>query len=262
MTPASTKARQAGFTLIELLTALGIFLVICGAAFTLLGTSQQRYQSDSQVLNSFQEARLGMDQMVRDINDSGFPPPNYFASPGPSNATQYASTPFAWSPIGSTCQVASTCITPADNDLIIETNIDPANSNVVSWIRYQLAGTTLYRGISPMVPGGDPTTDTGLAQAMAPYVQNVMNNASATQIAQFQAAYPGMFPSGTPVPIFSYTCDSSTGPQSCITAGGTPTNIRDVSIKLIVMATLADAQSGQPRLVELNGRGRRVNPNQ
>ncbi len=64
MTRTPSTARQMGFTLIEMLTAMGIFLLICGAAFTLLGTSQQRYRTESQVLNSFQEARLGLDQIV------------------------------------------------------------------------------------------------------------------------------------------------------------------------------------------------------
>ena len=50
---------ELGFTLIELLAALGIFLLVTGAAFTLLSSSQQRYQTDSQLLTSFQEARLG-----------------------------------------------------------------------------------------------------------------------------------------------------------------------------------------------------------
>jgi len=36
---ASSKSPQLGFTLIELLTALGIFSLICGAAFTLLASS-------------------------------------------------------------------------------------------------------------------------------------------------------------------------------------------------------------------------------
>src|SRR5579864_7880640 len=94
--PFSTP-KQSGFSLLELMTALGIFLIICGAAFALLGTSQKRFQSDSQLLNSFQEARLGMDQIVRDINDAGFPPPNYFASPN-FHLTQFADRPFAWSP--------------------------------------------------------------------------------------------------------------------------------------------------------------------
>ncbi|HYR74600.1 MAG TPA: type II secretion system protein, partial [Pyrinomonadaceae bacterium] len=63
------KRQEAGFTLIELLTALGIFLIVCGAAFTLLASSQQRARTESQLLTSFQEARLALDQIVRDVND-------------------------------------------------------------------------------------------------------------------------------------------------------------------------------------------------
>ena len=112
---------ERGFTLIEMLAALGIFLVVSGAAFTLLTSSQQRYQTESQVLNSFQEARLGLDQMVRDINDAGFPPPT-FANVDPTLVT---SAPFAWSPgytviPPSPCQIGTagggTCFTPTDLD--------------------------------------------------------------------------------------------------------------------------------------------------
>src|SRR5258708_13191411 len=94
MSRIRTKTRQRGFTLIELLTALGIFLLICGAAFTLLGSSQQRYKTESQVLTSFQEARLALDQIVRDVNDAGFPPPTYAGTDSPI----YAQFPFAWRP--------------------------------------------------------------------------------------------------------------------------------------------------------------------
>src|SRR6266487_6870957 len=94
MSRIRTKTEQRGFTLIEMLVALGIFLLVCGAAFTLLGTSQQRYQTDAQVLNSFQEARLGLDQIVRDVNDSGYPPPTFVST----NPSFFAATPFAWSP--------------------------------------------------------------------------------------------------------------------------------------------------------------------
>src|SRR6266849_8428759 len=105
------RRQEAGFTLIELLTALGIFLIVCGAAFTLLSTSQQRSRTESQVLNSFQEGRLALDQMVRDINDAGYPPPA-FAGTDP---TKFASTPFAWSPgytVPTACTIGVSCITP------------------------------------------------------------------------------------------------------------------------------------------------------
>jgi prepilin-type N-terminal cleavage/methylation domain-containing protein len=261
------NSRQLGFTLIELLVALGIFLLVTGAAFTLLGSSQKRYQTESQVLTSFQEARLGLDQIVRDVNDSGYPPPTFVSGVPNTNAT----TPFAWSPgypTTTTCTVDITCITPGDFDIIIETNPNPDLGSRVQWIRYQLQGTTLMRGVVPKTATDDPATDTSAAGTLVPFVQNVVNNASSTQIAQYQAAYPGMFPGGNPVPIFTYFCDTPTAPQSpaplCSAAvsDNSPANIRDVTVTLIVAAPLPDATTGQLRLVMLNGRGRRINPNQ
>jgi prepilin-type N-terminal cleavage/methylation domain-containing protein len=249
MKPAPGYKKQRGFTLIELLTALGIFLIVCGAAFTLLGSSQQRYQTESQVLNSFQEARLGLDQIVRDVNDSGYPPPTFVST----NFNLFAATPFAWSPgyPGSSCQIGS-CTTPADFDLIIETNPNPQDAgSTVQWIRYKLNGTTLYRGVVPKLSGDDPAADTSAAGVLVPFVQNVVNVTSP--------------PGGVSVPIFSYTCDTGGLPLSCPLAGtanNAPANIRDVVVTLLVAAPLPDATTGQLRIVELTGRGRRVNPNQ
>ena len=289
MNPAPNIDRQLGFTLIELLVALGIFLLITGAAFTLLSSSQQRYQTESQVLSSFQEGRLGLDQMVRDINDAGFPPPSFFSAGAPANS---AISPFAWSAgagyPGAPCQIGTagggTCTTgtagissPGDFDLIIETNPTPQDPtctpNCVQWIRYQLGGpngTTLMRGMFPKGTNTDPDT-TMSGGVLGPFVENVVNNVCPPQIPQCQAAYPGIF-GGGPVPIFQYTCDTPSVSQSlplptapCLLppapSDNSPANIRDVAITLIVAAPLPDAKTGQVRLVMLNGRGRRINPN-
>jgi prepilin-type N-terminal cleavage/methylation domain-containing protein len=288
------RNRQHGFSLIELLTALGIFLLIAGAAFTLLSSSQQRYQTESQALSSFQEARLGLDQMVRDINDAGFPPPSFFSSSQPQ---QSVVSPFAWSAAagypnptsrcaigtGGTCFTSSGDNAPGDFDIIIETNPNPTDPNCgqscVQWIRYQLQGTTLMRAAVYKTPGTlDPDGIT--AQAFVPFVQNVVNNSPTLQIGQIQldSAYPAVF-GGGPVPIFQYTCDTPSVSQAlplptapCATAApgvtpapaadNCPTNIRDVLITLIVAAPVPDSQTGRPRLIQLEGRGRRVNPNQ
>jgi prepilin-type N-terminal cleavage/methylation domain-containing protein len=280
MKPGFNQRGQVGFTLIELLTALGIFLLITGAAFGLLSSSQQRYQTESQVLTSFQEARLGLDQIVRDVNDAGFPPPIFFSS---SQPLMSASSPFAWS-LGSgypnsPCQISTggggTCTTatagdsaPGDFDLIIETNPNPQDpGSQVQWIRYQLQGTTLMRGVTNKTAGGDPDTATS-GGTLVPFVQNVVNNTCPPSIPQCQTAYPLIFVGG-PVAIFSYICDTPTVPQYpaplCSSLGGaadnSPANIRDVAITLIVAAPLPDATTGMPRLVQLSGRGRRVNPN-
>jgi hypothetical protein len=115
------------------------------------------------------------------------------------------------------------------------------------------------------VPKGGVGTDPLAAAVMFPYATNVMNNSPA-QITQINAAYPGTFPGGAPVPIFTYYCDSPTGPKLCtdptIAAFNLANNIREVEVTLIVMIQQPDMQTGQLRVVTLNGRGHRVNPNQ
>jgi len=276
------KQCEHGFTLIEMLAALGIFLVVTGAAFTLLTSSQQRYQTETQVLSAFQEARLGLDQMVRDVNDAGFPPPTFFDANHPLLTTSF---PFGWSPgytVPNSCAIGTagggTCLTPTDFDIIVETVTsppDPACPGSVEWIRYQLGGpngTTLMRGVACKQLSHDPAVDT--STQLVPFVQNVVNNSPNLQIGQFllSGAFPTVFPGGAPVPIFQYTCDEPSVSQAlplpttacplAAPADNAPANIRDVSITLIVAAPLPDSATGMPRLVQLSGRGRRINPNQ
>ena len=72
-------------------------------------------------------------------------------------------------------------MTPGDFDLIVETNL--GNGAGVSWIRYQLIGTTLFRAVVPKTAGADPVAATSAAGVMVPFLTNVMNNPSAAQLA-------------------------------------------------------------------------------
>ena len=260
---AATPRPERGFTILELMIATGIFMVICGAMFGLLRLSQQKYSSESQLSGAFQETRLAIDQIVRDFSISGYPSMSVF-SKLPADTSQYAVSPVAWSPNypGGTCFVGTggggTCATPGDFDLILETDL----GNGVSWIRYQLNGTTLMRGVVPKTAGANPVAATSAAGAMVPFLTNVMNSPSAAQQAQITASYPSMYPGGGPQPVFQYTCDTPAGPQPCPAAGnnGLPSNIRDVEITLIVLTRQVDMQTQQLKLVELNGRGHRLNP--
>jgi len=55
---ALPRRSEQGFSLIEMMIAAVIFILLCSAAFALLSVAQQRYQTESQVLNSFQKQGL------------------------------------------------------------------------------------------------------------------------------------------------------------------------------------------------------------
>jgi prepilin-type N-terminal cleavage/methylation domain-containing protein len=268
----ANSLNSRGLTLLELMVAMAIFGVICAAMFALLQLSQQRYNNESQLSGSFQEARLGVDQIVRDINVAGYPSPGLFSNPASINS--YAVAPFAWAPgyppnpPNPLCQVEVTCVLtpnsggPSDFELVIETDL--GNGNGVSWIRYLLGGTdgtTLLRGVAPKTAGSTPLA--AIPQAsMTPFVENVMNNPPGPLLAQIQAQYPAMYPLGA-VPIFHYTCATPQGPQPCSTSPtnyNTPKNISDVDVTLIVKTRFADSQTQLLQLMELTGRGHVSNP--
>jgi prepilin-type N-terminal cleavage/methylation domain-containing protein len=244
---AATAQAARGFTILELLIATAIFLVITAAMFGLLQLSQQKYTGETQLSGAFQETRLAIDQIVRDFNVSGFPSQSVFSTL-PTDTTKYALSPVAWSPnylAGTPCVLAAPplgapCTTPGDFDLILETDL--GNGNGVSWIRYQLIATTLFRSVVPKTAGTDPAAPPLDPTVVVPFLTNVMNSSAQ--------------------PIFKFTCDTPAGPQPCPAAGsnGVPNRIRDVDITLIVKTRQPDPQTGRLKLVELAGRGHRVNP--
>jgi prepilin-type N-terminal cleavage/methylation domain-containing protein len=257
---------QTGFTLLELLVAMSIFLVICAAMFELLDLSQKKYSSETQMTGTYQDARLAMDQIVRDVNVSGFPFSGMYSVLPP--ATQYAKGPVAWSPNypATDCAIGATCVTPGDYDLIVETSLP--GDNFVSWIWYHLDPVTLifYREVVPK-SAGDPVSAVTSAGTQTALLRNVVNVPGAL-MPQITATYTSMFPGGLPVPIFQYTCNvpptpaNPAGLQACSLAGANnaPLNIRDVDVTLIVMTPQRDLQTQSLKLVELFGRGHRANP--
>lgn len=241
---------ERGFSLIELMIATFLFIAIAGVVFTLMGISLQRYQVEKDYLNSFQQANVAMDQIARDVHSAGYPPVNSFMTTvAAANPTKVA-TPFAWSPnYPTTPCIVGTCTSPSAYDLITES--DSGNGNGVQWIRYQLVGTTLMRGVADK-SGTDPVAATD--PTMVPYLENVMNNCTAAQMAALQASYPAMFPGNAAVPVFSYTYDF--GPTS------QPPNIREVNVTLIVQSPRPDPRTNKLRVVTLTGQAIRINPNQ
>jgi prepilin-type N-terminal cleavage/methylation domain-containing protein len=276
MTEVPPAKNAPGFTILEMLIAMSVFLIICAAMFGLLQMSQTRYASENQLSASFQEARLAMDQIVRDINVAGYPSLSLYSTL-PTDQSTFAVGPVAWSPNyypspPPGCQIGTggggTCISPGDYDLIVETRLGTDTN--VSWVHYYLSGTTLFRAVVPKpTTGGDPFEAFSAPGLAVPFLANVMNNPGGAQLAQITATYPTMFPGGVPQPIFQYMCNIPAGPTNNLTQPvpcpttsalyGQPQNISDVDVTLIVATPQRDAQTQMLKLVELNGRGHTLN---
>jgi Tfp pilus assembly protein PilW len=242
---------EGGFSLIELMIATLLFTTIAGITFALLGVSLQRYKGEKDYLNSFQQANVAMDEIARDVHTAGYPPANSFTTVTAAGSPAKVATPFAWMPAypAAACTVGATCTSPTGFDLITEADLGTGNG--VQWVRYSLQGTTLMRGVANKA-GVDPVGAT--AGALIPYLENVMNNASAAQMATLKTSNPQLFPGNVAVPIFTYTYDTGTLNQ--------PANIREVNITLIVQSQRPDPNTRKYRVVVLTGQAVRINPNQ
>lgn len=67
---ANGKRQESGFSLVELMVAMTVFLIIGGAVALLLGKSQTIFRAEQGVSEMDQNARLMMDFLTRDIQQS------------------------------------------------------------------------------------------------------------------------------------------------------------------------------------------------
>lgn len=251
----NSNAGNAGFTLLELMVATLLFVVITGVVFAVLIAAQARFKIEKEFMGAFQQANVAIDQITHDIHGAGYPPKIMYAAGtqvNPAYTGSYA-LPVAWSPSypNTPCAIGS-CTSPAQFDLILEEDLGNSSSIEVQWVRYKLSGTVLYRAVVRKLAGSDPVATTD--PVLVPYLENVMNNASSAQIALITASFPGTFPSGNPVPVFTFPPYGGL-PQA-------PPNIHNINICLIVQAANVDLQTQGPRIAVFTGQASTVNPYQ
>jgi type II secretory pathway pseudopilin PulG len=67
-------SRSAGFSLLEMVLALALLTVVLGVVFQAVSQLQQRNATEGLKVDTTQQTRDFVDQMVRDIHDVGYPP--------------------------------------------------------------------------------------------------------------------------------------------------------------------------------------------
>jgi type II secretory pathway pseudopilin PulG len=68
--PAGLARRQAGFTVVELLVTLVVLIVVCAVLVVPMATSQSVQSRDAEYAYAQQNARAGLDSMVRQIRQA------------------------------------------------------------------------------------------------------------------------------------------------------------------------------------------------
>jgi type II secretory pathway pseudopilin PulG len=226
-----------------LVAVMAIMLIISAAILTLLNGTQGRFRSEQVRLDALQSARIGLDEVTRDIHRAGYPPQNSFIPGVPTTSYAIPFVGLVSGAINQNCTVnggGTPCDVPDDLELAIET----LDGSSVSWIYYQLklpvAGSstcTLYRNETTKSLAGAPSATGG-----TPLVENVINKSNGTCDVS----------GGTGTALFTYVC-----------AGGSPCNpqnISQINIQLQVIPTVPDAQTHQYAAITLQGVAWRMNP--
>jgi prepilin-type N-terminal cleavage/methylation domain-containing protein len=84
------NSKQSGFSLIELMVSIAVMSIVIGVTLNGVNRVQKRNNGEAMKLDMTQQAREGLDQIVRDLHQAGYPSPVMYA-PG-VNQNSYALT--------------------------------------------------------------------------------------------------------------------------------------------------------------------------
>jgi len=288
---------QRGFSLIEIMVVLVIFMIIAGAVFGAINVAQVRYAAEKRFLESFQGARIGVDLMVRDIHNAGYPPP--YTYPGnfpylptgptpvtipnpvpwevPTQAAPGLQDRFAVGIVGVRggvvdlgCTVnggAFPCQFPNAFDLILELDIDPESTNpalgpTIEWVRYQLCWIQADGTCLPTPRVGGVTATSVITRGVQTKVTGLDPSAVVLSNVPFveNIVQDSSLPVGAGLP--DGTRNTAVFTYVCV--GGAATcaveQVESVIITLRVRSADPDLQTRQAREITLRGLGRRLNP--
>ena len=246
---------ETGFTILELMIVAAIMVVVMAVVMRGIIEMQHRNSAESSKVDTVQQTRDFIDQMVRDIHDVGYPPPKVVKVAGGANCTADPDL---------SCNI----IAFSPTQIIYEGDLD--GSGTVYRIFMQLvppAGSNscpciLRRGaldkVSALAPGAQPTYFTE--------VNGVLNSGNGTGVATYPITLPApgtyapyatadvfdaYFQDGTKFqdPTGAYSCDEGVTPLSC-------SGIRSFQINANVTSAFPDPKTNVYQVYSITSKAR------
>jgi prepilin-type N-terminal cleavage/methylation domain-containing protein len=162
MRKATIRRSQRGFSLLEMLVTLTILTVVLGVVFMHLGDAQKKSRSQESRIDLTQQARSFMDEIARDLHQTGYPTLNMFD--GSLGLT--TSSP----------AVAAGLLNVSDTDLRFEGDVD--GDGTVDVIHYTLVDDG--SGNCPCKLTRSQTVKGATTEVASMEVENVVNSSSSS----------------------------------------------------------------------------------
>jgi prepilin-type N-terminal cleavage/methylation domain-containing protein len=231
------RKNSGGFTLLETMIVMAVLLIVMAAVFQQIGDAQARSATEQSRLDLFQEAREFLDQMTRDLKDTGYP-----------NQRNYSNADVTSMDSGSGLYQKdanmSAGLLKVDANYMRFESLQPkqdGSGSEVHVIEYSIVPYSDSNPNCPCLQRAENIKSTGnsVSQTLSPSVevQNVMNISSGTPLFKF------FQDSGAEVPLPAAIDDLATA--------SILTNITAIEVTIQVMSPYADLKTGQKPVMTL-----------
>lgn len=240
--PTGLNADTLGFSLLEMVVSLALLTVVMGVVLAAVSQLQQRNSSESYRVDTVQETRDFIDQMVHDIHDVGYPPRRLKAA-NPSCATDAATA----------CGVVKFNST----QLEYEGDLDGTGTVYHVWVQLQIPPSgncpcKLQRGViskALFMGGQQPQYYTE--------VDGILNSGNGLGAATYPVALsgPGNYSSYATADLFD-AYDQNASPVGSCTDSVSCSSITSLQITANVAPSLPDAVTHIFPVVSITSKGR------
>jgi prepilin-type N-terminal cleavage/methylation domain-containing protein len=249
-----SRHAQRGFSLIEMLIVVAVLSLVLGAIFNTVLDGMKKYRLQENRVNTTQQSREFLDQIVRDLHSAGYPSLHMY---DPSSSIGSGST------AQSSQYVAVGLVAVSATDIWFEGDID--DSGQVQSIRYTLQADangncpcTMMRGTVLKQNGTAPSSQSVVYNTELQNVINSTGGASPYTIAG-KTIFSGstavnndtLYATYKTVPVFSYydangnaiTVPNDLQGSNLATGVSAAANVRIVSVALNLLSANDDLQT-------------------